>query len=89
MFPIVGVGASAGGLAAFEALFSAMSGSSERGLHLAPDVSPSGFVRQGTGAADPVSNHGKWVLALLVVAALSTLGFAWKVWKESTQPPRP
>ena len=71
-----------------EALFSAMSGSSERGLHLAPEVTPSGFVRQGTGAPDAVSSHGRWVLALLVVAALSTLGFAWKVWKESTQAPR-
>lgn len=70
-----------------DALFSAMSASSERGLHLAPEVSPSGFVRQGTEAPDPVSDHGKWVLALLVAAALSTLGFAWKVWKESTRPP--
>jgi two-component system CheB/CheR fusion protein len=42
-FPIVGIGASAGGLAAFEAFFSAMPGDTESGMalvlvqHLAPD----------------------------------------------------
>ena len=43
MFPIVGIGASAGGLAAFEAFFSAMPAATESGMafvlvqHLAPD----------------------------------------------------
>lgn len=42
-FPIVGIGASAGGLAAFEAFFSAMPADSESGVafvlvqHLSPD----------------------------------------------------
>ncbi len=41
-FPIVGVGASAGGLAAFEAFFSAMPADTEPGMHREPNPRESG-----------------------------------------------
>ena len=72
-----------------EDLFSSMGSLSEHGLLQAPEVAPAGFIPSGSGMPAPVTDHSKWILALLVVAALSTLGFAWKVWKESIQPPRP
>jgi hypothetical protein len=64
-------------------IFTAMTSNSGQNLTSVEVVSPSGFRRQGTGQPDRIPDRGKWVLAALVAAALLTLWFAWKVWKES------
>jgi hypothetical protein len=66
-----------------EDLFSAMVSDSGQSLAKVFEVAPAGFHRAGTGLPDSASGSGRWVLAALVAAALSTLWFGWKVWKES------
>ena len=67
-----------------ENLFSEVASQSRQNLFNASEVAPLGFHRIGTGQPDATPDRRRWILALLVVAASTTIWFAWKVWKEST-----